>query len=83
MKFSLCNLVHQEHCTSWRLFVGTISLLRLPEVRARTGLSRSAIYALIARGEFPRPVALTARAVAWRSDAVDSWIVQRFNKRHG
>lgn len=52
-------------------------LLRLPEVRARTGLSRSSIYAFIARGDFPAPVSLGARAVAWPSDAISAWIAAR------
>lgn len=53
------------------------TLLRLPEVKARTGLSRSSIYAYIARGEFPRSVALGARAVAWPSLAISAWIDAR------
>ena len=52
----------------------TTSLLRLPVVRARTGLSRSSIYARVAAGTFPRPIAIGPRAVAWASDAVNTWI---------
>lgn len=33
-----------------------ISVLRLPEVKNRTGLSRSTIYLRIAQGNFPKPV---------------------------
>lgn len=44
------------------------TLLRLPQVKARTGLSRSTIYLRIAQGSFPRPVRLGgARAVGWVS----------------
>jgi prophage regulatory protein len=53
------------------------ALLRRKEVEARTGLPRSSIYALIAKKEFPAPVNLTTRAVAWPSDAVDAWIAER------
>jgi prophage regulatory protein len=53
------------------------ALLRRKEVEARTGLPRSSIYALIAKKEFPAPVNLTARAVAWPSDAIDAWIAER------
>jgi prophage regulatory protein len=49
-------------------------ILRLPEVKAITGLSRSTIYARIAAGTFPRPVALGIRAIGWPLDAVDSWL---------
>ncbi|MDW4548411.1 AlpA family phage regulatory protein [Defluviimonas sp. D31] len=42
-----------------------------------TGLSRSALYELMYRGEFPRPVKLTARAVAWPESKVAEWLAQR------
>jgi len=38
-------------------------ILRLPAVKAATGLSRSTIYARISEGTFPAPVALGGRAV--------------------
>jgi prophage regulatory protein len=50
------------------------ALLRLPDVIARTGLSRAAIYAAIARGEFPESVPISARARAWPSSRVESWV---------
>ena len=53
------------------------SLLRLPEVEARTGLRRSAIYKRIESAEFPRPVRLTAKAVAWPESEVSAWIQAR------
>jgi prophage regulatory protein len=47
-------------------------LLRLDQVRAKTGLCRSAVYAL---ADFPKPVKLGGRrAVAWVSSEVDEWI---------
>jgi prophage regulatory protein len=52
-------------------------LERLPAVLARTGLSRSTIYKKIADGEFPKPVLLGKRAVAWRSSVVSEWINAR------
>lgn len=54
-----------------------LALLRRKQVEARTGLSCSAIYALMSKGEFPRPVRLTAKAVGWRSTQVDEWIASR------
>jgi prophage regulatory protein len=39
---------------------------------------RSSLYALIKKGEFPKPVKITgARAVAWSSQAVDAWVAAR------
>lgn len=42
-----------------------------------TGLSRSTIYALMDRGEFPRPVKLTRRIVAWPESAIAEWLESR------
>lgn len=53
------------------------SLLRLDQVRARTGLSRSGIYQKIADGKFPKPVAIGSRAVAWVESEVSGWIQAR------
>jgi len=41
------------------------SILRLPTVKDRTGLSRSTIYLRISQGKFPKPVSLGGRAVGW------------------
>lgn len=49
-------------------------LLRIKEVSARTGLSRSTIYLLIQHGHFPAPAHLTTRTVAWSARAVSGWI---------
>ena len=54
-----------------------ISLLRMPKVTQLTGLSRSTIYRMVDRGEFPRPVPLTSRTVAWSSSEIDRWIPER------
>ena len=55
----------------------TTSLMRLPQVARRTGLPKSTIYALIARGSFPRPIKLSERTSAWRSDELDQWVEAR------
>jgi prophage regulatory protein len=52
-------------------------VLRRREVEAATGLSRSAIYAAIAAGDFPRPIKLGVRAVGWRLDDIDQWFATR------
>ena len=53
------------------------SLLRRPEVEARTGLSRSTLYDWMKRGDFPQPVKLGARLVAWRESDVSAWLDSR------
>lgn len=52
-------------------------ILRRPDVEARTGLSRSTLYAWMARGDFPQPVALGARLVGWRESDIDAWLAAR------
>ena len=52
-------------------------ILRLPEVKTRTGIARSTIYKLIAAGDFPPPVSLGARAVGWLESDVNQWIASR------
>lgn len=53
------------------------NLLRIKDVLARTGLSRSTMYAMITDGRFPAPVKLSVRCAAWPSDKVDAWIAER------
>jgi prophage regulatory protein len=50
------------------------TILRLPSVKARTGLSRSTIYQRIKEGSFPRPVNLGARAVGWLESEIEEWL---------
>ena len=54
-----------------------VRFLRLPEVLARTGLSRSTIYVRLEQGRFPKPVSLGARAVGWIEAEVDEWMRER------
>ena len=60
------------------------AILRLPDVKSLTGLSRSTIYLRISRGEFPKPVSLGGRAVGWVDREVEEWIqAQIQNARQG
>lgn len=53
------------------------SILRLPTVKGRTGLSRSTIYLRIAEGSFPPPISLGGRAVGWVEAEVNDWLIRR------
>lgn len=57
------------------------TLLRLPVVKERTGLSRSRIYELLDSGRFPRPVKLSGRINAWPDNEVADWITERIAER--
>lgn len=52
-------------------------ILRRPAVEATVGLGRSAIYNMMAKGLFPKPVKLTAKAVGWRKSDIDAWLASR------
>ena len=67
-------MTHPEALTTARK---TRALLRLQQVLALTSLSRSSLYKLISERDFPAPIPLVGRAVAWDSQAVDAWIESR------
>ena len=46
------------------------TILRLPAVKAATGLSRSTLYLRIVPGVFTHPVSLGGRAVGWPANEV-------------
>ena len=52
-------------------------LLRLREVKEITGMSRSHIYRLMQKGDFPRPVRIGPTAVRWRESEVNAWVESR------
>lgn len=56
-------------------FREALAILRRKEVQARTGLSRSALYAAVAAGTFSAPVRLgNSRSVGWSSEDVTRWV---------
>ena len=57
------------------------TVLRLPVVKARTGLSRSTIYLRVSQGAFPAPVSLGGRAVGWIEAEVNAWLTAQIEKR--
>lgn len=59
------------------------TLIRLPAVLSRTGLSRSRLYELLGRNQFPRPVKLSpnGRTVVWSDAEVAEWIEARLADR--
>jgi prophage regulatory protein len=76
-----------SHCIPQRLkgmtTMSTLQreILRLAEVKRRTGLPTSTIYKKIGDREFPRQVPIGFRTVGWLSDEVDGWIAKQVAKR--
>jgi prophage regulatory protein len=54
----------------------------MPSVVRMTGLARSTIYRLIAEKEFPSPVRIGPRAVAWRRSELEQWSETRPTAAH-
>ena len=55
-------------------------ILRLTDVIAMTGLSRSTIYLRMVQGKFPKKINLGSRAVGWISSEVNEWIDERIRE---
>lgn len=49
-------------------------LLRLPEVMARVGMKRSAIYQRMSEGRFPKSRSLGPKCVVWVEAEIDAWV---------
>jgi len=59
-----------------------IRIIRLAEVKRRTGLSTSTIYSLMAEDKFPRQVTLgPGTAVGWVEAEIDNYIAARIAER--
>ncbi len=53
-------------------------LLLKPEVqKMAANISNSTLYYLMSTGDFPRPVKLGKRSVAWKRSEIESWIQSR------
>jgi len=58
-----------------------MKLLKIDEVTAKVARSRAAVYAAVKRGEFPKPVAVGSRGVAWVDGELDTYIAQQIARR--
>ncbi len=69
-----------------------IRILRRKQVEARTGLSRSTIYAKMRRNPkrpsdydptFPTQVSVGAKAVGWLESEISAWLAAQITKSRG
>jgi prophage regulatory protein len=58
-------------------------LLRLPQVKSITGLSKSTIYARISDGTFPKQIPLGPRLVVWVEADIQKWIAEQVAAARG
>ena len=52
-------------------------LLRLNDVILQVGMKRSWIFQQVKDGNFPKPIKLSERAVAWYASDIEDWIKSR------
>ncbi len=66
-----------------------LTILRRKQVEARTGLSRSSIYARLRKSSkrpgdydptFPKPISVGAKAVGWIEAEIDAWLSAQVEK---
>jgi len=57
------------------------NIIRLPAVIKKTGLSRSTIYALVSRKEFPPRIQLSPRSMGFLESEVDQWLADKVAAR--
>lgn len=53
-----------------------IGFIRLPQLLTMFPFSRSTLYLLIQKGEFPAPIKLSTRVAAWNIEIIKSYIQQ-------
>jgi len=58
-------------------------LIRLPQVKSATGLSKSSIYARIAEGTFPKQIPIGSRLVVWVESDIQNWISEQVSAARG
>lgn len=49
-------------------------LLKVSEIQARVGISRSCVYAWVKEGRFPAPIQFGKKASRWPESVVNRWI---------
>ncbi len=66
-----------------------LTIIRRKQVEARTGLSRSSIYARLRRNPkrpgdydptFPKPISVGAKAVGWIEAEIEAWLTAQVEK---
>ncbi|SFU61377.1 helix-turn-helix transcriptional regulator [Pseudoduganella namucuonensis] len=56
-------------------------VLKINQVMAICGKSRSAIYKEIRKGLFPRQLKLTSRSAGWSKNEIEQWLEERKRDR--
>lgn len=57
-------------------------LMSIKEACSYTSLSRSGLYDKFTKGEFPTPVSLGEKRIAFVRDEVERWVADRISERN-
>jgi prophage regulatory protein len=57
--------------------ISNSKLLRPVEVCATLSISRATLFRFMKREDFPQPIRMTARVIAWHASAIDGWLATR------
>ncbi len=58
-------------------------ILKIHQVVEIVGISRSSVYNMVQRNDFPQPVKLGMRSSGWLQSEIDGWIAARASLRSG
>ncbi len=53
-------------------------VLREKDVLQQVRISKSQLWRLINRGQFPKPIKISERCNAWDSRQIDAWLTEKF-----
>ena len=53
------------------------AVLRRRDVEKKIGVSKATLHRWVRDGQFPRPIRLGVRAVAWRAEEIEAWLASR------
>lgn len=56
-------------------------LIKRPAVQELTQVSRSSLYLMMSKGEFPKPIKLGSKSVAWLESEIFDWVNARIALR--
>jgi prophage regulatory protein len=59
------------------------TILRIPDVIARTGLSRVSIWRKVREGQFPAPIEISANTIGWPESEIAQWQASRPRRTYG
>jgi len=60
-----------------------LKVLRAPDTCAIIGLKRAALYRLVQRGQFPKPIKISTKLSGWLDSEVYAWLESRIAERDG